>query len=344
MLYKDYTEEIKNQVEFLKKLREDSPNDNLKAKIDSALEKIYTDAIARIDPTVRIPEAEKEIEASSAAKKLEDEVSVKKAKEEKEDAEKKLREEKQEAEETLGALSKEFNDAQKDTRKLTYLNLFFIIVMILAFFYMITKGYGYTSDMIKPYIESEDTKNKIVDSLSSHTALLQRKVLERLDSATTKLPTDKEKYSVQDSSTQKFIDSARSTINYMESTLDKLDKRPSNFSKVQNAIIFYISLVIASIFAGIVVLVYLVRLLVNIHRYNSILADHYEALGVAFRTLKNKKVFGDNYDLEKAYTVVHPQRDKIFEMYSAQDMSTKEIEDMGTSNIKVPGINKAGAE
>lgn len=297
----NFTEEIKSQIEFLKKLKEDSPNEALKANIDKTLEKIYSDTLSRTDPALR----------------------------------------KSETDSILDGLSREFRKAQKDTRMLTWVNLSTISVMILVFFFLINRGYDHAANMIKPYIEAEDRKNNTIDSLSALTAGLQHDVIEKLDVAAAALPARKNDFSAQDSATGKFIDSTRRMIVYMESSMDTLDKRTSNFAKVQNAVMLYITLVIASIFAGIVVLVYLVRLFVNIHRYNTILADHYEALDVACQTLKNKHIFGgENFDLEKAYTVVHPQRDKLLEMYASERMNTDKIEDLAKTAVPDPGKAK----
>lgn len=122
----------------------------------------------------------------------------------------------------------------------------------------------------------------------------------------------------------KFLDSVK-TLNAVEIAAGKLESRTSNFSKVQPLVYFHIFLIIAFIFAIIAVLVYLVKVFVNIHRYNHILADHYEALEGAFKTLKNKEIFADKFDLEKAYSLMHPQKEKFIEVNAPVNMDTESI-------------------
>lgn len=143
MQLKDYTEEINLQIDFLKKLKDNSSDDSLKSKIDTLISKIYDDIITKNDPAVKVLAQENEANTSSE----------------------KIKQDKLLSNAVLDSLSNEYGQDRKHARRFSYLNLFAIIFIISIFSFLINRAFNYTNDLVKPYLTSANTNNEFLDSL-----------------------------------------------------------------------------------------------------------------------------------------------------------------------------------
>ena len=225
----------------------------------------------------------------------------------------------------LDDLIKKYKKYQSSTRWLTYLNLSIIISIIIGFAYLINSRFDQSNETLKSYQNSSNVKAKWIDSLYNKNIILQTTVLNKLNLNRESIIKSHSVINHSDSVVIELLDSARQTLLLIESSAKKMEDRSINSSKEFPIIYFQIFLIVAFTIAIITVWIYLIKVFVNIHRYNSILADHYDALEGAFELLKNKNIFGDSFDLDKAYNIVHPNKDKFIEINTPVDMNPSSI-------------------
>lgn len=310
---KEYSDEFDLQIGFLKKMKDNISDKSIIENLDKVIGNIYEHAITRFDPAVRIQEEDKRLQ--EVDKKKQEEEKVAKATIEK------AKQDKVASDLILNSLSNASAKEQRTYRIFGYLNLAGIVVIIIIFAILIYISYYDTNKLLKSYLIPENTKNEILDSLSEKDRQTQLKLLDRIDSFSNQIIKVKPlKLTAQDAATLAHLDSIKSTLKKVKASSMKLESKTSNFAKVQPLIYSYIILNISFLLAIIAVSIYLIRVLVNIHRYNNIFADHYNALDSAYSTMKNREVFGANYDLEKAYSLMHPQKDKFIEINAPVDM------------------------
>jgi len=294
MNLKFYRENVSQQIDFLENLKEKA-SDNAKKTIDATLDLIYNDISKKITPA----EIENDINASNQIliddRKNDDKVFTK--------------------------LINEYHDAAKKTRKTSNRwNLGVIIISIISFSIFLFIAYRYTIELSKPYLLSEQQKYKTIDSMVLQSSKEYNTVLEKLNSNISKSNTDSLTSSPVNKNIINTFDSLKTSLKEIETVVNNLNSKESAFSKVQPIIYFHILLMVLFIIAIITTLMYIVKVMVNLYRYNNILADHYEAVADSIKIISHSSLFGKDLNFEKVYSIVHPQRDKLLEVSASVDL------------------------
>jgi len=290
MNLKTYRENVSQQIDFLEKLKEKA-SDDAKKTIDATLDLIYKDISKKITPA----EIENDINATSQI----------------------LIDDRKNDEKVFSWLINEYHDAANKTRTISnWGNLGVIILSIISFSIILFYAYRYTNELSTPYLLSEQQKYKIIDSMVLQSSVEYNKVLKNLDTYVTKSNPD----SLISSPVNKTIDSLKTNLKEIETVVNNMNSKESAFSKVQPIIYFHILLMVVFIIAIITMLMYIVKVMVNLFRYHSILADHYEAVADSIKIISHSSLFGNDLNFEKVYSIVHPQRDKLLEVSASVDL------------------------
>jgi hypothetical protein len=294
MNLKTYRENVSQQIDFLEKLKEKA-SDDAKKTIDSTLDLIYKDISKKITPA----EVESDINASSQN----------------------LIDDRKNDEIVFTRLINEYHDAAKKTRTISnWGNLGVIILSIISFSIFLFYAYRYTNELSKPYLLSEQQKYMIIDSMVLQSSEEYYKVLKNLDTYVKKSNPDSLISSPVNKNIINTIDSLKTNLKEIETVVNNMNSKESVFSKIQPIIYFHIILMVVFIIAIITTLMYIVKVMVNLFRYNSILADHYEAVADSIKIIRHSSLFGNDLNFEKVYSIVHPQRDKLLEVSASVDL------------------------
>ena len=225
----------------------------------------------------------------------------------------------------IDSLIKENMTAQTISRNIVLVNLAVIIITILSFSWFLFNAYKYTNNLSGSYLRAEQNRASILDSLNSVCLKNYNKVFQNSSQITISDNTDSLNIPKLNTSFLKTTDSIRQNVSYLDSTISKIYSNRTDYSKAQPILIFHVFMMIAFIIAIISVVIYIVKVMINLIRYNSILADHYDALAGTFKLIKNKRYFSDDLTLESAYLLMHPQREKLLEFSNPLDLNTDKI-------------------
>jgi hypothetical protein len=294
-----YRENISLQIKFLTDLKEKA-SENAKKTIDATLDIIYEDIKTKITPT----EIDGDLKTSSQTL-IDDRAKV--------DA-------------LFTELITEYNAEEKKTRRIANRwNLSVIILSIIVSVIFLLFAYFYTNNISKSYLISEQNKYLIIDNLEVQSLKEYSKILKKLDSFVIISKSDSTKSTIDKKNIISSVDSLKTNLKEVETIVTNINSKDSEFSKVQSIFYFHILIMLICIIAIITVLMYIVKVEVNLFRYNNILADHYEALAGSFKILRNSSIFGTDINFEKIYPIMHPQRDKLLEVNAAVDLDPDKI-------------------
>ncbi|HEX8333009.1 MAG TPA: hypothetical protein VF622_10315, partial [Segetibacter sp.] len=196
--------------------------------------------------------------------------------------------------EVYNGLIKEFDGDQKKTRRLSWVNLFLIIgLMIAVLIVIVNVSFSSINALIKPYLEAENKKNRVVELLTTETVNVSNLIVQNLNSL------DTAKSNLANLTKRDSL--LRKSLNTYENTIKNIDGSNSGFTRIEGTLLYYLILSILALVVVMSITFYLVKVFVNIHRYNNILADHYEALYGTFKLMKEKNAFPSDLTLENAY-------------------------------------------
>lgn len=204
-----------------------------------------------------------------------------------------------------------YKRSAKGARRFGWANLIVIVAIMAALTIVVVTSFRAIDNLIDPYIGAENRKNRQIDSLNAQAINISASIIKNLDQPYK--GNTKQRASIDSLITRKDALLAKS-LAANELAIKIVDERKSDFSRVENAMLYYLILSILALVTVMAISFYIVKVFVNIHRYNNILADHYEALSGTFKLMKNKKSFSSDLTLDSAYQLIHPQMQDYLEV------------------------------